>query len=236
LTRRIPEPPVHPVDLPRRAVSEAVGTGFLLATVVGSGIMGERLSSGNVAVALLANTLATGAGLVALIATFGSVSGAHFNPVVTLADAVQSGTSWKDVPIYVAAQVSGAFAGVAAAHLMFGEPLFSASRHARAGAAQLFSEFVATFGLLVVIGGVSRRRPAAVPVAVGAYITAAYWFTSSTSFANPAVTLARAATDTFAGIRPDDAPGFIAAQIAGATAATALLRWLVPAAPPLSDP
>ena len=227
---------MHPVDLPRRAVSEAVGTGFLLATVVGSGIMGERLSSGNVAVALLANTLATGAGLVALIATFGSVSGAHFNPVVTLADAVQSGTSWKDVPIYVAAQVSGAFAGVAAAHLMFGEPLFSASRHARAGAAQLFSEFVATFGLLVVIGGVSRRRPAAVPVAVGAYITAAYWFTSSTSFANPAVTLARAATDTFAGIRPDDAPGFIAAQIAGATAATALLRWLVPAAPPLSDP
>jgi glycerol uptake facilitator-like aquaporin len=218
-------------DLARRATAEAVGTCFLLAAVVGSGIMGERLSGGNVAVALLANALATGAALVALILTFGPVSGAHFNPAVTLADASQGGIAWREVPAYVAAQVSGAFAGVAAAHLMFGLPLFSASRHARAGAAQLFGEFVATFGLLAVVWGCARARSAAVPFAVAAYITAAYWFTSSTSFANPAVTLARAATDTFAGIRPADAPGFIAAQLLGAAAATALFRWLVPALP-----
>jgi glycerol uptake facilitator-like aquaporin len=191
--------------------------------------MGERLSPGNVAVALLANTLATGAGLVALILTFASTSGAHFNPVVTLADATQGGTRWRDVPVYLAVQVLGAFSGVAAAHVMFGEPIFSLSRRVRAGMPQLFSEFVATFGLLAVISGVSRRRSEAVPFAVGAYITAAYWFTASTSFANPAVTLARAATDTFAGIRPHDAPFFIAAQFAGATAATAFFRWLVPA-------
>jgi glycerol uptake facilitator-like aquaporin len=216
-------------DLSRRAVSECVGTALLLATVVGSGIMGERLSAGNVAVALLANTLATGAGLVALILTFGPISGAHLNPAVTMADATQGGTRWRDAPVYVAAQVLGAFAGVAAAHLMFGEPIFAASRHVRAGIPQLFSEFIATFGLLAVIWGVSRTRATVVPFAVGAYITAAYWFTASTSFANPAVTLARAATDTFAGIRPDDAPGFIVAQIAGASAATVLFRWLVPA-------
>ena len=211
----------------RRAVAEALGTAFLLAAVIGSGIMGERLSGGNVAIALLANTLATGAMLVTLILTFGPISGAHFNPAVTLADASQGGLAWREVPIYLAAQIVGAFAGVAAAHLMFSEPLFFASRHARSGSAQLFSEFIATFGLLSVIWGCARLRSSAVPFAVGAYITGAYWFTSSTSFANPAVTLARAASDTFAGIRPADAPGFIVAQFAGAMAATLLFRWLV---------
>jgi len=212
----------------RRAVAEALGTAFLLAAVVGSGIMGERLAGGNVAIALLANTIATGATLVALILTFGPISGAHLNPAVTLADASQDGLAWREVPVYIAAQISGAFAGVAAAHLMFGEPVFFASRHARAGGAQIFSEFVATFGLLSVIWGCARLRSSAVPFAVGAYITGAYWFTSSTSFANPAVTLARAASDTFAGIRPADAPGFIVAQLAGAMAATLLFRWLAP--------
>lgn len=215
----------------RRLVAEAVGACFLLAAVVGSGVMGERLAGGNVAVALLANTLATGAALVALILTFGPVSGGHFNPAVTLCEASQGGLAWREVPGYVLAQVAGAFAGVAAAHMMFGLPLYAASGHARAGGAQLFSEFVATFGLMSVIRGCARTRTAAVPFAVAAYITAAYWFTASTSFANPAVTLARAASDTFAGIRPADAPGFVAAQFAGAAAATALFRWLVPASP-----
>ena len=218
-------------DLPRRAVAEALGTALLLATVVGSGIMGERLAGGNVAIALLANTLATGAGLIALILTFGPISGAHFNPAVTLADATQGGLPWKDVPVYVVAQVVGAFAGVCAAHVMFGEPLLTASRHARAGMPQLASELIATFGLLSVIWGCSRQRSSATPFAVGAYITAAYWFTASTSFANPAVTLARSFTDTFAGIRPEDAPGFIVAQLAGAMAATLIFRWLVPGLP-----
>ena len=213
----------------RRAVAEALGTAFLLAAVVGSGIMGERLASGNIAIALLANTIATGAALVALILTFGPISGAHFNPAVTLADAFQGGLAWRDAPVYIAAQVVGAFSGVAAAHLMFGQPLFSASRHIRAGGAQILAEFIATFGLLSVIWGCVRSRSSAVPFAVGAYITAGYWFTSSTSFANPAVTLARAASDTFAGVRPVDAPGFIAAQFAGAMAATLLFRWLAPA-------
>jgi len=215
----------------RRLVAEAVGTALLLAAVVGSGIMGERLAGGNVAVALLANTLATGAALVALILTFGPISGAHFNPAVTLADAWLGGVAWSDVLPYVGAQVVGAFAGVAAAHRMFELPLFFASQHARSGSAQVFSEFVATFGLLAVIWGCVRARPDAVPFAVAAYITAAYWFTASTSFANPAVTLARSASDTFAGIRPADAPGFIVAQLLGAVAATALFRWLVPALP-----
>jgi glycerol uptake facilitator-like aquaporin len=219
-------------SLPRRAVAEFVGTALLLATVVGSGIMGEHLAGGNVAIALLANTIATGAGLVALILTFGPISGAHFNPAVTLADASQGGLSWRDVPVYLGAQVSGAFAGVAVAHIMFKQPaLFFASQHERSGASQLVSEFVATFGLLAVIWGCVRRRPKAVPFAVGAYITAAYWFTSSTSFANPAVTLARAASDTFAGIRPIDVPGFIVMQLLGAAAATGLFRWLVPTLP-----
>jgi glycerol uptake facilitator-like aquaporin len=215
----------------RRAVAEALGTAFLLAAVVGSGIMGERLAGGNVAVALLANTIATGAALVALILTFGPISGAHFNPAVTLADASQGGIAWREVPIYIAAQIVGAFGGVAAAHFMFGEPLFFASHHVRAGSAQLFSEFVATFGLLSVIWGCVRLRSSAVPFAVGGYITAGYWFTSSTSFANPAVTIARAASDTFSGIRPADAPGFVLAQLAGAMVATLLFRWLVPSLP-----
>jgi len=197
--------------------------------------MGERLSAGNVAVALLANTLATGAGLVALILTFGPTSGAHFNPAVTLADATQGGLRWRDVPVYVIAQILGAFIGVATAHVMFGEAIFSASTHVRAGVGQLVGEFVATFGLLAVIWGCARRRASAVPFAVGAYITAAYWFTSSTSFANPAVTLARAASDTFAGIRPMDAPAFVVAQLLGAAAATATFRWLVPALPSVAD-
>jgi glycerol uptake facilitator-like aquaporin len=219
------------VTLARKLVAEALGTALLLATVVGSGIMGESLAGGNVAIALLANTLATGAGLVCLILTFGPISGAHFNPAVTLADASQGGLPWREVPGYMVAQQVGAFAGVAAAHGMFGKPIFFASQHVRAGGSQLFSELVATFGLLAVIWGVVRRRSAAVPFAVGAYITAAYWFTASTSFANPAVTLARAASDTFAGIRPADAPGFIVAQLVGAMAATYLFRWLVPALP-----
>ncbi len=219
------------MSLSRRVAAEALGTAFLLAVVVGSGIMGERLAGGNVALALLANSFATGTALAALILTFGPISGAHFNPVVTLADAGLGGIAWREAPLYVAAQILGAFAGAAAAHLMFGEPLFSVSQHARAGAAQWGSEFVATFGLLAVILGGARRRPETVAFAVGAYIAAAYWFTASTSFANPAVTLARAASDTFAGIRPQDAPAFIGAQLLGAAAATAAMRWLTPALP-----
>jgi len=212
----------------RRATAEAVGTALLLAIVVGSGIMGDRLSGGNAAIALLANTIATGAGLVALILTFGPVSGAHFNPVVTVADASQGGLPWKAVPFYLGAQFIGAFIGVALAHLMFDLPLFSASQQVRSGGPQALSEAVATFGLLAVIWGCSRRRAESTPFAVGAYITAAYWFTASTSFANPAVTLARSATNTFAGIRLMDAPYFILAQIVGAILATLLFRWLLP--------
>jgi glycerol uptake facilitator-like aquaporin len=215
----------------RRLVAEGLGTAMLLAAVVGSGIMAERLCGGNVAIALLANTIATGAALIALILTFGPISGAHFNPVVTLADASQGGLAWPLVPGYLAAQLLGAFAGVAGAHLMFGAPLFFASEHVRSGGAQLLSEFVATFGLMATIWGCARRRSEAVPFAVAAYIVAAYWFTASTSFANPAVTLARAATNTFAGIRPADVAGFILAQLAGGAAATVLFRWLVPALP-----
>jgi len=220
----------------KKATAEALGTALLLAAVVGSGIMGETLARPNVALALLANTMATGAALVALIITFGPISGAHFNPIVTLADASQGGLPWREVPAYIAAQLAGAFIGVAVAHVMFKQPaLFFASQHRRDGIAQLVSEFVATFGLLSVIWGSARRRPGLVPFAVGAYITAAYWFTSSTSFANPAVTLARAASDTFAGIRPADAPGFIVAQLSGGAAATAVFRWLVPAVPKVAD-
>jgi len=208
---------------------------MLLAAVVGSGIMGERLASGNVAIALLANALATGAALVALILTFGPVSGAHFNPAVTLADASQGGLPWRLVPGYVLAQMLGAVLGVWAAHLMFSHPILMVSTHARSGMAQVFSEFVATFGLLAVIWGCSRRRSNAVPFAVASYIVAAYWFTASTSFANPAVTIARTLTDTFAGIAPADAPGFIAGQLCGAAAATMLFRWLVPSLPERAD-
>ena len=212
-------------------VAEALGTAFLLGAVVGSGIMGEKLAGGNVALALLANTLATGAMLVTLIFTFGPISGAHLNPAVTLTDALQGGIGWSDVPAYIAAQVLGAFVGVWAAHLMFGQALIQVSQHARAGGAQLFSEFAATFGLLCVILGCSRLRSRAVPAAVGLYITSAYWFTASTSFANPAVTLARAFTNTFSGIRPIDTPGFIVVQILGAFTATVLFRWFLPSVP-----
>jgi len=215
-------------DFGRRLVAEALGTAFLLAIVIGSGIMGERLAGGNVAVALLANTVATGAGLVPLLLAFGPISGAHLNPAVTLADAAVGGRPWREVPGYVAAQIAGAFAGVAVAHAMFGEPIFFASQHLRAGTPQLVSELVATFGLLATIWGTVRTRPAAIPFAVAAYVTAGYWFTASTCFANPAVTLARAASNTFAGIRPADVGGFIAAQLVGASAATALFAWLVP--------
>lgn len=222
---------VRQMSLARRVAAEAVGTALLLSMVVGSGIMGERLAGGNVAVALLANSMATGAGLLALILTFGQISGAHFNPAVTLADASQGGLRWRETPAYVGAQLAGAFAGVAAANAMFGAPLFFASRHARQGAAQLLGEFVATFGLMSVIWGCARLRSTATPFAVGGYITAAYWFTASTSFANPAVTLARSASDTFTGIRPADVPAFVAAQLAGAAAATLLFRWLIPTLP-----
>lgn len=213
-------------SIARRIATEAVATGLLLATVVGSGIMGDRLSGGNVAIALLANTIATGAGLVALILTFGQISGAQMNPAVTIAAAFRGQLPWAEVPGYLAAQIAGAFVGVAAADFMFGEPTYALSLHARAGAPQLVSEGIATFGLLAIIWGCSRVRPAAVAFAVGSYITAAYWFTSSTSFANPAVTLARSVTNTFAGIRPVDVPGFVVAQVVGAVAATALFAWL----------
>ncbi len=213
--------------LSRRVVAEFAGTLLLLAAVVGSGIMGERLAGGNVALALLANAVATGVVLVAIILAFGPVSGAHLNPAVTLADAWQGGIPWREAAFYIGAQLAGAVAGVAVAHLMFGLPLFSASTHLRSGPAQIFSEFVATFGLLAVIWGCVRHRPSAVPYAVGSYITGAYWFTASTSFANPAVTLARAATNTFAGIRPADVPAFLVAQLAGALCATLLFQWLL---------
>jgi glycerol uptake facilitator-like aquaporin len=219
----------------KRSTAEFIGACFLVAGVVGSGIMAERLAGGSVALALLANTVATGAILVALILAFGSISGAHFNPAVTLSDAIEGGIRWREVPAYISAQICGGLTGAAIAHSMFGLPVFSMSHHARSGPAQVFSEFVATFGLMTVIWGCSRLRANAVPFAVGAYITAAYWFTSSPSFANPAVTLARAVSDTFSGIRPADAPAFIAAQIAGAIAATFLFRWLVPSLPKTAE-
>lgn len=216
--------------IPRALAAEALGTALLLAVVVGSGIMGERLAGGNVAIALLANTVATGAGLVALILSFGPISGAHFNPAVTLVESLAGALAPRTALAYVGAQLAGGFAGVAAVHAMFAErAVFFASTHARTGPAQWWSELVATFGLVLVIRAVSRSRADATPLAVGLYITSAYWFTASTSFANPAVTLARTATDTFAGIRPGDAPGFIAAQLTGALLAHGLTRWLVPA-------
>jgi glycerol uptake facilitator-like aquaporin len=215
-------------SLSRRVVAEFAGTLFLLTAVVGSGIMGERLAGGNAAIVLLTNSVATGAALIAIILAFGSISGAHLNPAVTLADAWHGGLPWRETPAYVAAQVTGAFCGVACAHLMFGLRVFSVSTRVRTGPGQFFSEFVATFGLLSIIWGCIRHRPTAVPFAVGAYITAAYWFTSSTSFANPAVTLARSLSNTFAGIRPADVTGFVAAQLGGAFTATLLFKWLIP--------
>ncbi|HEX4154504.1 MAG TPA: MIP/aquaporin family protein [Acidobacteriaceae bacterium] len=212
----------------RRVVAEFFGTMLLLAAVVGSGIMGDRLAAGNVALALLANTLATGAALVAIILAFGPVSGAHLNPAVTLADAWMGGMRWREAFAYLAAQIVGAFAGVAVAHLMFGLAVVEVSTKQRSGPAQIFSEFVATFGLMAVIWGCARTRAAAAAFAVGAYITAAYWFTASTSFANPAVTMARAMTNTFAGVRPMDVAPFVGAQLAGALGATLLFQWLTP--------
>jgi glycerol uptake facilitator-like aquaporin len=210
----------------RRAMCEFVGTACLLAAVVGSGIMGERLSGGNAAVALLANSIATGAALFALIQTFGPISGAHFNPFVTLTAAVQHRFSWRDVPSYLFAEMTGAFAGVTCANAMFGLPLFFASHHERSGSGQFLSESVATFGLLTVIWLCVEFRSDAVSYAVAAYITAAYWFTASTSFANPAVTIARSATDTFAGIRLNDVPQFLIAQCCGAGISTLFIGWL----------
>lgn len=214
----------------RRVAAEFLGTGFLVAAVVGSGIMAERLANGNVALALLANTIATGAALVTLILTFGPISGAHFNPAVSIADAMEGGLVWREAGQYIGAQVAGGIAGTFAAHAMFGLPLISLSRHVRAGPAQFLSEFIAAFGLLCVIWGCSRSSASSnmTPFAVGSYITAAYWFTASTSFANPAVTIARSLSDTFAGIRPRDVPLFVVAQILGAITATMLFRWLVP--------
>jgi len=214
-------------SLARSLVAEFIGTALLLAAVVGSGIMAERLTSDS-AVALLANAIATGAALVALILTFAPASGAHFNPVVTLSAAWQRVVPWRCVPSFVGAQVIGGIAGVLLAHVMFDAPLIAASHHARGELSQLVSEFVATFGLIAVIWSCARSRPDSAPFAVAAYIVAAYWFTASTSFANPAATLARSLTDTFAGIRPVDVPGFICAQLIGGAAATLVFGWLSP--------
>jgi glycerol uptake facilitator-like aquaporin len=212
-------------------VAELLGTALLVAAVVGSGIMGDRLSSGNASLALLANTVATGAALVAFILAFGAISGAHFNPVVSVCDACTGGLPPLDTALYVAAQFGGGVLGVLTAHAMFGEPWLALSQHARTGWAQWLAEGVATFGLLAVIRGVSRSQPKATAFAVGAYITAAYWFTSSTSFANPAVTVARALTATFTGIRPADVPGFLVAQFVGGLLATGLFGWMIPSRP-----
>ena len=224
------------MSLRRAVVAEFIGTALLLATVVGSGIMGERLAGGNVAIALLANTLATGAALIALIATFGPASGAHFNPLVTFTELALGRCDRRKATLYLAAQVLGAIAGVLAAHFMFELPWLTPSGHVRTGTSQWWSEVVASFGLLTVILNVAKTRPDFVPVAVGSYITAAYWFTASTSFANPAVTIARSLTDTFSGIRPIDAPGFIASQALGAFLAFVLFRWSdKPEPQPLSE-
>jgi glycerol uptake facilitator-like aquaporin len=216
------------VTLLKRSLAEGLGTAFLLAGVVGSGIMAQRLSEGNAAVALLANTLATGAVLLCLIAALAPISGAHFNPAVSFADAMYGGLPWREVPAYWLAQISGGLLGVAGANTMFALPVFFISRHARGGPGQLLGEFVATFGLLTVIWGCVRWRSPLIAFAVAAYIVAAYWFTSSTSFANPAVTIARSLSDTFAGIRPQDVAPFIGAQFLGAISATLFFRWLAP--------
>jgi len=215
-------------SLVRRSVAEALGTALLLAAVLGSGIMAQRLSGGNVAIALLANSIATGGVLMCLIAALGPISGAHFNPAVTLCDAWQKGLPWREVPVYVGAQIAGALAGTAAANLMFGLPIFFVSHRVRTGGAVWLGEFVATFGLLAVIWGCVRFKNGFVPFAVAGYIVGAYWFTSSTSFANPAVAIARSLSDTFAGIRPIDVPMFIVMQLLGALAATAVFAWIAP--------
>lgn len=214
--------------LTRRAVAEFVGTAILLATVVGSGIMGERLAGGNVAIALLANSIATGGVLMCLILALGPVSGAHFNPAVSVSDALRRGLSVSECAVYIIAQVLGGIIGVIAAHTMFGLPPLFASHHVRTGASQWLAESIATFGLVLVIWGCVRFKSPFTAFAVAGYIVAAYWFTASTSFANPAVTLARSLSDTFAGIRPLDVPGFIVAQFVGALSATALFNWFAP--------
>ena len=214
--------------LARRVVAEALGTCFLLTAVVGSGIMAERRAGADIALALLANTIATGAALLALILTFGAVSGAHFNPIVSLWSVLEKELNWKVFAFYGGAQIAGAVAGVMLANTMFGLPVISFSRHARGGIEQALSEFVASFGLVMVIAGSARRRSNAVAFAVAAYISAAYWFTPSTSFANPVVTIARALSDTFTGIAPSNVLGFVLAQILGGVAATVLLQWLIP--------
>ena len=224
------------MNLTRRAVAEALGTAMLLTAVVGSGIMGERLSGGNVALALLANALATGGALIAIILSLGPLSGAQLNPAVTLALAATRRLPWRDVPAYVLAQGVGAILGVWAAHLMFGEPLWQVSTKARPGLALAWSEVVASFGLVFLVLSLVRHRLEAVPYAVAAYIVGAYWFTASTSFANPAVTIARACSDTFAGIAPADAPAFIAAQLIGAAMAVVLFTWLDRPVPPPAAP
>jgi len=213
-------------SLTRRIAAEFLGTGFLVAAVVGSGIMGERLSGGNVAIALQANTIATGAALAALILALRPISGAHLNPVVSMAEAIRGEIAWKEALLYVAAQICGGIAGTACADTMFALPAFSVSHRVRTGAPQWFSEFVATFGLLLVIRTVARFSPDWLPFAVAAYIVAAYWFTASTSFANPAVAIARSLSDTFAGIRPLDVPAFLAAQLAGGFSAVLVSDWL----------
>jgi len=214
-------------SISQRACAEFLGTAFLVTAVVGSGIMGERLSSGNVAIALLANSIATGAALVTLILTFGPISGAHFNPVVTITGALSGGLARADMLPYILAQFAGGFAGTVNSHFMFGLPAITYSHHARSGRAQFYAEIIATFGLMAVISTCAKLNARAVPVAVGGYIAGAYWFTSSTSFANPAVTLSRCFTDTFAGIRPRDVPGFVVAETLGAAAAFGLFRWLI---------
>jgi glycerol uptake facilitator-like aquaporin len=212
-------------SLAQRALAEWLGTAFLLAAVVGSGIMAQKLAGGNVALALLCNTISTGAILVVLILIFGAISGAHFNPAVSLAFALRRELTWPDVLIYIAMQVFGGVAGVWAAHLMFELPIWQLSTTVRSGGGQLFAEAVATFGLLLTIFGCAARAPSSVPYAVGLYITSAYWFTASTSFANPAVTIARALSDTFAGIAPTGVVAFIIAQLFGMAAATLVGKW-----------
>jgi len=220
------EPPLAPFTLGRRLAAEALGTALLLMMVVGSGIMAQRLAAGNDALALMGNTLATGAGLVVLIIMFGPISGAHFNPAVTLVFAIRREIAWPLALAYVAVQVPAAVIGVWLAHAMFAEPILQVSTKLREGPPMALAEFVATFGLIGSILGSLRFRPDATPWIVGLYITAAYWFTASTSFANPAVTIARSLSDTFAGIAPSSAPAFIAAQIVGAVAASVAFGWL----------
>ncbi len=221
------EPPLHPFSTARRLIGEGLGTALLLAIVIGSGIMGERLAGGNAAIALLGNTLSTGAGLVVLITVFGPLSGAHFNPAVTLVFALRREIGWGLAGAYVLAQIIGGVLGAWSAHAMFGEPILQLSTKLRDGPGQALAEFVATFGLIAAILGSLRFRPDATPMTVGLYVTAAYWFTASTAFANPAVTIARSLSDTFAGIAPSSAPVFITAQLVGALTASLVFGWLL---------